>query len=74
MSHFITEHRNFVEVTRLPADVKNDLLKETSKDIKILINRQNFLMDDPNKGELVKICMDIYIVKSNLMEVFTIEI
>ena len=37
-SHFITEPRNFAEVTRLPAEVKKAWLKETLKDINNLIN------------------------------------
>ena len=35
VSHFIPEPRNFVEVTRLPEDVKNYWLKATLKYIKI---------------------------------------
>ena len=53
MSHFISEPRDFAEVTRLPADPKKAWLKETLKDIKILINNQTFLMDDLGMGDTV---------------------
>ena len=51
---------NFSEVSRLPADVKNAWLRATLKEIKNLINNQNFLMDDPCKGYLMPPCMDLY--------------
>ena len=60
MSHFIPEPRNFAEVTRLTADVKKSWVKANLKDIKKLINNQTFLMDNKEKGELVKPCMDVY--------------
>ena len=53
LSHFIPEPRNFAEVTRLPEDVKRVWLKATLKEIKILINNYNFLMDGPGKGDPV---------------------
>ena len=60
MSYFILEPSDFKEVARLPADVKNSWLKETLKEIKILINNQTFLMYDPYKGDPVTSGMDIY--------------
>ena len=47
VSPFIPEPMNFSEVTRLPADAKTSWLKETLKEIKILINNHTFLIDDP---------------------------
>ena len=35
-------------------------LKETLGDIKNLINNQNFLVQDPEKGDTVTPCMDVY--------------
>ena len=35
-------------------------MKETLKEIKKVITNQTFLMDDPEKGQPVKPCMDIY--------------
>ena len=67
VSHFIPEPSNFVEVTRLPADVKKYLLKATLKEIKNLINNQNFLMDDPEKGDPVTPSMGVYKSKYNMM-------
>ena len=64
VSHFIPESSNFSEVTKLPADVKKVWLKATLKDIKNLIDNQNFLMDDPEKRDHVKTCMDVY--KANI--------
>ena len=60
MSHFIPEPSNFAEVIGLSAYVKKAWLKSTLKDIKILINNQNFLIDDPEKGEPVTPCMHVY--------------
>ena len=64
MSHFIPEPRYFAEVTILPLDVKKDWLKATLKYIKKLMKNQNFLMDDPEKGDPVTPFMDVY--KSNI--------
>ena len=60
LSHFITEPRDFAEVTRLPANVKKPWLKATLKEIKDLINNQTFIKDDPGMGKLVTPCMDVY--------------
>ena len=60
MSYFIPEPRNFAEVARLPANVKNDLLKATLKKVKNIINNQNLLMDDPEKVDPVIPFMDVY--------------
>ena len=64
MSHFVPEPGNFAKVVRLPASVKKYWLKETLKQIKNLINNHTFLMDEPNKGDTVTTCMDVY--KANI--------
>ena len=61
--YFIPDPRNFAEVTRLLDDIKKPWLKATQKEIKNLINNQNFLVQDPEKGEPVTPCMDVYISK-----------
>ena len=63
VSRFITEARNFSEVTRLPADVKKSWLKDTLKEIKKLINTHTFLMDDTEKLDPVTQCMDVFKAK-----------
>ena len=63
MSYFVPEPSNFSEFTRLPADFKNNWLKATLKDIKKIINNQNFLMDYPEKVEPVISLMDFYKAK-----------
>ena len=64
MSHFISEPRNFAEVTRLPADTKQAWLKETLKYIKYLINNQTLIMDDTDEEYTVKRFM--YVYKANI--------
>ena len=59
-SYFIPEPRNFSEVTRLSEDINKPRLKSNHKEIKTLINNQNFLVQDPEKGEPVTTCMDFY--------------
>ena len=39
------------------------LLKVNQKEINNLINNKNFLVDDPEKGEPVTPCMDVYKAK-----------
>ena len=60
VSYFIPEPRNFSEVTRFSEDTKKTRLKSTLKDINNLINNQNFLVQNPEKGEPVTPCMDVY--------------
>ena len=60
MSHFIPEPRNFVEVAILPVYVRKAWLKETLKEVKILINNQYFIMDITEKWRPVTPCMDVY--------------
>ena len=45
-------------------DIKKPWLKETLKEIKNLINNQNFLVEDPEKYEPVTPCIDVY--KANI--------
>ena len=44
--------------------VRKAWLKANLKDIIHLINIQTFLMDEPEKGDPVKPCMDVYNKKS----------
>ena len=44
ISFFITEPRNFSEVTRLLEDIKKTRIKATLKEINNLINNHNFLV------------------------------
>ena len=62
-SYFIPEPRNFVEVIRLSEDIKNPWLKENLDQIQNLINNQNFSVQEPEKGESVTPCMDVYKAK-----------
>ena len=61
--HFKPEPRIFLEVTRLPAEVKKAGLKATLEEIKNLINNQTFIMEKPRKGDPVTPCMDVYKAK-----------
>ena len=59
VSHFISEPRNFAEVTKISDNINKPLLKETLKEVNNLINNKTFLIDDPNEGEPVTPCMDV---------------
>ena len=63
VSHFIPEPRNFAEMKKLSENIKKPWLKATLKDIKNLINNQNFLVEDPEKDEPVTSYMDVYKAK-----------
>ena len=60
VSYFIPKPRNFAEVTKLSDNIKKNWLESTQKYIKTLINNHTFLVQDPEKGEPVNPCMDIY--------------
>ena len=60
VSHFVLEPRNFAEVTKLAENIRKPWLKATLKEIKNLINNQNFVIEDPKDGETVTPCMDVY--------------
>ena len=62
-SHLIPEPRNFAEVTKLSDNIKKPWLKATIKEIKNLINNQNFLIEDQNESEPVTPRMDVYKAK-----------
>ena len=47
-------------MTRLSDDIKKPWLKANLKDIKNIINNQTFLVQDPEKGDPVTTCMDVY--------------
>ena len=63
VSYFIPEPKKFTEVTRLSDDINKPWLKETQKEIKNLINNQTFIFQEPEKGEPVTPCMDVYKAK-----------
>ena len=45
---------------KLSYDLKKPWLKATQNDTKNLINNKTFLVEDPNKGEPVTPCIDVY--------------
>ena len=47
-------------MTKLSENIRKSWLKETIKEIKNLINNQNFLIEDKKEGEPVTPCMDVY--------------
>ena len=53
VSHFIPEPSIFDEVAKFSENIKKPWLKGTLKEIKNLINNQNFLIEDQNEGEPV---------------------
>ena len=63
VSHFITEPRNFAEVTKLLENIRKPQLKANLNEIKNLINNQTFLIEDQNEGGPVTPCMDVYKAK-----------
>ena len=63
ISYFISETRSFAEVTILSGDINKLWIKVTQKEIKNLINNKNFLVQDPEMGEPVTPCMDVYKAK-----------
>ena len=48
---------------RLLDDIKKPWLEEILKEMKNLINNQNFPVEDPEKGEPVTPCIDVYKAK-----------
>ena len=50
-------------MTRLSDDIKKPWLKATLKEIKILIGNHNFLVQEPEKGESVTPCVNVYKAK-----------
>ena len=69
VSHLMTKPRKFSEVTKLSDDIKKPWLNANLKEIKNLINNQNFPVEDPEKDDPVTTCMDFYKAKYNLMDV-----
>ena len=63
VSYFIPESRNFAEVNILSDDIKKPWLKATQNQIKNIINNRTFLVQEPEKGEPVTPCMDVYKAK-----------
>ena len=60
VSHFIPEPRNFAEVTKLSENIRKHWLKDNLKEIKNLINNQNFIIEDPKDGEPVTPYIDVF--------------
>ena len=60
VSYLIPESRHFAEVTILSEDIKKPWLKATLKLIKKIINNQIFIVQDPEKGDHVTPCVDVY--------------
>ena len=50
-------------MTILSDYTKKPWLKETTKEINDLINNKTFLVQEPDKGEPVNTCMDVYKAK-----------
>ena len=63
VSHFIPEPRKFAEVKKWSDNTNKPWLKATLKEIKNIINNQNFLIGDPEKDEPVTPCMHVYKAK-----------
>ena len=64
VSYFITEPRNFAEVTILSEYIKKPWLKATKQEIKTLINNRNFIVQEIDQGDTVTLCMDVYKAKN----------
>ena len=60
VSYLIPKPGNFVEVIRLSADIRKPWIKATLKEINNLITDQNLLVDEPEQGDPVSTCMDVY--------------
>ena len=60
VSHSIPEPRNFAEVKQLSENIKKPWLKATLKEIKNLINNQDFLIEYQYEGEPETTYMDVY--------------
>ena len=63
VSHFITEPRKFAEVINVSGDMKKPWLNVNIKDIKNRINYQTDLVEEPEKGEPITPCIDLYKAK-----------
>ena len=50
-------------MTKFSDNINKPCLEVTIKDIKNIINNQTFLIENPNKCELVTPCMDVYKAK-----------
>ena len=47
-------------MTRLSEDINKPWIKATLKEINNIIDNQTFLVQEPEKGETVTPCMDVY--------------
>ena len=50
-------------MTKLSENIRKTWLKATLKEIKNIINKQTFMIEEQKDGELVTICMDVYKAK-----------
>ena len=60
VSHFIPEPRNFAEAKQLSENIRKPWIKANLRDLKNLINKQTFLIEDQSEGGPVTPCMDVY--------------
>ena len=60
VSYFNSEPRNFADGINCQMTLNKPWIKATLKEIKNLIKNQNFLVQEPEKGEPVNPCMDVY--------------
>ena len=60
VSYFITEPRNFSEVTRLSEYIRKPWIKETMKEVKNLINNKIFKVDGNTWRYRITLCMYVY--------------
>ena len=65
VSYFIPEPRKFAEVTIFSEETNKPWIKATLKEIQNLTKNQTFLVQDPDKGEPVTPCMDLYKEKNH---------
>ena len=63
VSHFIPETINFAVVKKLPDNIRKPCIKSTVNEIINLINKQTFIVEDPEKDDPVSPCMDVYKAK-----------
>ena len=62
-SYFITDPRKISDVTILSDYMNKPWIKETLNYIKNIINNQDFIVQEPEKGEPVTPFMDVYKAK-----------
>ena len=63
VSYFIPDPRKSAEATIFSDDIKKPWIKATQNYIKNIIKNKTFIVEDPEKGEPMTPCMDIYKAK-----------